>query len=78
MAARLRKSFFDAFRNIGVIACSLFLALSVHASQPAAIPCHFTSMRIGGGGYVSGLFFHPSVRGLYYARTDVGGDYGCR
>ena len=63
------------FRNAGIVACSLLLALSVHASQPAAVPYHFANVRIGGGGYVSGLLFHPSVRGLYYARTDVGGAY---
>ncbi len=63
------------FRTIGVIAGSLFLALSVHASQPAAVPYHFTGVRVGGGGYVSGLLFHPAVRGLSYARTDVGGAY---
>lgn len=62
-------------RTIGVIAGSLFLALSVHASQPAAVPYHFAGVRIGGGGYVSGLVFHPTVRGLSYARTDVGGAY---
>ena len=72
---KVRESFFDMFRTIGAMACSLFFALSVHASQPAATPYHFTNVRIGGGGYVSGLLFHPSVRGLYYARTDVGGAY---
>ena len=75
MAASLRKSALDMSRNIGIIACALLFALNVHASQPAAIPYRFSSVRIGGGGYVSGLLFHPSVRGLYYARTDVGGAY---
>lgn len=63
------------FRKTGVIACALLLSLGVHAGEPAATPYRFGSVRIGGGGYVSGVLFHPSVRGLHYARTDVGGAY---
>jgi hypothetical protein len=59
--------------------CLLFVPRAECPRRPTRpIPCHFTSVRIGGGGYVSGLFFHLSVRGLYYARTDMDGDYGCR
>ena len=55
-------------------ACSLLLAVNLQASEPTT-PYHFTSVRIGGGGFVSGLIYQPAAQGLLYARTDVGGAY---
>ncbi len=54
----------------------LWLCLATTASAADdAVAYRYASVRIGGGGYVSGLVFHPTERGLYYARTDVGGAY---
>jgi photosystem II stability/assembly factor-like uncharacterized protein len=44
-------------------------------SEPPSQPYDWHNVRIGGGGFVSGLAFHPAQRGLAYARTDVGGAY---
>ena len=38
-------------------------------------PYTWTNASWGGGGYVSGMLYHPKVKNLLYARTDVGGVY---
>ncbi|WP_329270246.1 1,4-beta-glucanase [Streptomyces sp. NBC_01451] len=46
------------------------------ASAAAAAPAYrWRTAVIGGTGFVTGVLFHPSVRGLAYARTDIGGAY---
>ncbi|WP_344630987.1 1,4-beta-glucanase [Streptomyces glaucosporus] len=38
-------------------------------------PYRWRSVAMGGTGFVPGILFHPRVRGLVYARTDIGGAY---
>ncbi|MFI8190336.1 1,4-beta-glucanase [Streptomyces sp. NPDC085946] len=45
------------------------------AARAAARPYRWRNAVIGGTGFVTGVLFHPAVRGLAYARTDIGGAY---
>lgn len=63
----------------GAAAVGALSAVSVSgaAAQAAATaPAYrWRTAVIGGTGFVTGVLFHPSVRGLAYARTDIGGAY---
>lgn len=49
------------------------VTLSVVASGPPSYS--WSNVRIVAGGYVTGLYFSPTEKGLMYVRTDVGGAY---
>ncbi|GGT84888.1 hypothetical protein GCM10010272_31940 [Streptomyces lateritius] len=50
----------------------------VRTASPAAVAKSGYRCRnafMGGTGFITGMLFHPSMRGLAYARTDIGGVY---
>lgn len=57
-----------------VLASSVVLAQAADAIS--AQPYTWQNVKIGGGGgFVPGIVFNPSQKGLAYARTDIGGAY---
>jgi hypothetical protein len=69
----------SAHRRLGVCVASLAaLALVVPSALPAAdLSANYTfkQVKLGGGGWVTGVVVHPGVDNLVYCRTDVGGAY---
>lgn len=46
-----------------------------HSQGAGPAATSYTSVKWGGGGYVTGLIYHPTSYNVMYARTDVGGVY---
>src|SRR3974390_3451282 len=61
----------------GIAAMTLLCrpAVATDTQSPQAQPYSWNNVVIGGGGFVTGIVFHPRQKGLAYARTDVGGAY---
>jgi photosystem II stability/assembly factor-like uncharacterized protein len=67
----------------GTAAVAAVVSLPVTQGHAAAVPpaaaaksgYRWRNAVQGGTGFVTGVLFHPSVRGLAYLRTDIGGAY---
>ena len=55
--------------------CCAATAQSVPNQRPASMPYVWKSVQMVGGGFVDGIVFHPTAKGVRYARTDIGGAY---
>ena len=55
----------------GALAALSLLPVATLAQSPYT----WNNVKIVAGGYVDGIIAHPTQRGLFYARTDVGGAY---
>ena len=77
------KKIFLGNRPLGIPALfiiSIFFSLSAVAQNTAdiqlrSVPYTWKSVQIVGAGFVDGIIFHPTVKDLRYARTDMGGAY---
>jgi hypothetical protein len=73
----------SAHRFLVVVFASVLIALAFlipataqnPARKPASEPYTWKSVQIVGGGFVDGIIFHPTAKGVRYARTDMGGAY---
>lgn len=65
----------------GKIAVSFLLCLFISDafsqtnSQISSEPYTWKNVQIAGGGFVSGIVFHPKAKNIRYCRTDMGGAY---
>ena len=65
----------DFVWRISLICSAIFFPSGRVEAQPSSAGYTWKNVVMKGGGFVSGLIFHPTQADLLYARTDVGGAY---
>jgi xyloglucan-specific exo-beta-1,4-glucanase len=56
--------------------CLSIIQLLLAAASPIDAAFSWSNVNIGGGGgFIPGISFHPTTKGVAYARTDIGGLY---
>ena len=66
----------SAHRVLAVVFAFLIPATAQNpVRKPASEPYSWKSVQMVGGGFVDGIVFHPTAKGVRYARTDMGGAY---
>ena len=68
-------SSFKRLLALATAAGALALAAPALADPPAVQPYSWNTVEVLGGGFVSGVVYHPTEKGLVYVRTDIGGAY---
>lgn len=64
------------YRLIGIAGLALLSLQSPSAfAQTASVSYAWRNVQIHGGGFVTGIVYHPTQANLAYARTDIGGAY---
>lgn len=58
-----------------LLSTAFHLSVAAQNSAPASVPYTWKSVQMVGGGFVDGIIFHPTAKGVRYARTDIGGAY---
>jgi photosystem II stability/assembly factor-like uncharacterized protein len=73
----------SAHRVYAALFASVLIALALlipataqnPSGKPASEPYTWKNVQMVGGGFVDGIIFHPTAKGVRYARTDMGGAY---
>jgi hypothetical protein len=65
----------SAHRVFAAVIAFLIPAIAQSPAGKAPQPYTWKSVQMVGGGFVDGIIFHPTAKGVRYARTDMGGAY---